>query len=169
VRLALGEITAEHLDEILNPKDAERLTPEQKKAERHMLLAERMVDRKLLDKAAEELESALEANPSLAQAHVRYGFVLLKQGKPSDAKAHFEKALELDKRAEDAEAGLGASEVAIGELDKGIQTLEAALKLNPKPARVHYELGRAYEAKGVPDKALEHYRKALEELGGALW
>lgn len=169
VRLALGEINEQELEAILNPKDAERLSPEQKKAERHMMLAQRMIDRKMLDKAAHELESAIEADPALAEAHVRYGFVLLKQGKAADAKGYFEKALELDKRADDAAAGLGAAEVAAGELDKGIETLEGALKLNPKPARAHYELGRAYEAKGMPDKAVEHYRKALEELGGALW
>jgi len=169
IRFLLGEITAEQLDAILNPKQNERLSPEQKKAERHMMLGQRMIDRKLLDKAAEELENAVEADPALVEAHVKYGFVLLKLGKAEEAKPHFEKALELDKRAEDAEAGLGACQVALGEVDKGIETLEAALKLNPKPARVHYELSKAYKIKGMPEKAAEHCQKALEELGGALW
>jgi peroxiredoxin len=169
VRFLLGEITAEELDGILNPKPNERFTPEQKKAERHMMLGQRMIDRKLLDKAAEELKSAVEADPTLVEAHVKYGFVLLKLGNAAEAKPQFEKALELNKRAEDAEAGLGACQVAMGDVDKGIETLEDALKLNPKPARVHYELSKAYKIKGMPDKAAEHCQKALEELGGALW
>jgi len=169
VRLALGEITAGELDALLNPEDKARLSPEQKKAERHMMLGQRMVDRKLLDKAAGEYKEAVESDPELVDAHVKYGFVLLKLEKPAEAKGEFDKAMELNAKAEDAAAGLGAALVALGELDKGIEVLEGALKLNPKPARAHYELGRAYEKKGAPDKAAEHYRKTIEELGGALW
>lgn len=169
VRMALGDITAEDLDKELNPEDKEKLTPEQKKAERHMMLGERMVDRKLLDKAAEEYASAVESDPELAAARVKYGFVLLKLEKPAEALEQFTRAIEKDPKAEDAGAGLGAAQVATGELDKGIETLEGALKLNPKPARAHYELGKAYEKKGALDKAAEHYRKAIENIGGALW
>jgi tetratricopeptide (TPR) repeat protein len=38
--------------------------------------------------------------------------------------------------------------------------------LNTDPARTHYYLGLVYEAQKRPDKALEHYRKALERLLG---
>jgi peroxiredoxin Q/BCP len=81
-RLALGEITKEKLAEALNPKDIKEQSPERKKAERHMMLASRLVERKLYDKAAEELSHAVEADPSLAEARVRYGFILLKLGDP---------------------------------------------------------------------------------------
>ncbi|MBI5191344.1 MAG: redoxin domain-containing protein [Nitrospirae bacterium] len=169
VRLALGEINEGQLNELLNPKEIERLSPEQKKAERHMMLGQRMVERKLLDRAAHEYEQAVEADPSLAAARVAYGFVLLKMGDPAKAKEHFAKAVEQDPKVDDGKTGLGAAEVAAGELDKGIATLEDALKLNTKPARAHFELGKAYEKKGAADKASENYRKAAEELGGAAW
>lgn len=169
VRLALGEITAEELDKTLNPTDKAKLTPEQKKAERHMMLGERMVDRQLLDKATEEYGQAVESDPELAEARVKYGFVLLKLEKAEESRANFEKAMELNPKAEDAGAGLGAAHVQLGDLDKGIEVLEGALKMNPKPARVHFELGKAYEKKGMADKAAGHYRKAAEMLGGALW
>jgi len=164
VRLCLGEINQEQLNAILNPKELAELTPEQKKAQRHMNLAGRMVERKLYDKAAEEYAQAIESDPALVEAHVKYGFVLLKAGNPAKAKENFTKALELDPKAQDAEAGLGSSEVALGNVDKGIEVLEGALKLNTKPARTHYELGVAYEKKGALDKAAENYRKAVEAL-----
>jgi len=169
VRLALGEITPEQLKAELNPTEKPELTAEQKKAERHMLLGQRMVDRKLLDKAAEEFAQAVQSDPNLVEAHVKYGFVLLKLGDAAKAQENFKKALELDQKAEDAGAGLGATYVALGEVDKGIEVLTDALKLNTKPARTHFELGKAYEKKGVHDKAAEHYRKAAEELGGPTW
>lgn len=169
VRLALGEINEGQLNELLNPKAIERLSPEQKKAERHMMLGQRMVERKLLDRAAHEYEQAVESDPTLAEARVAYGFVLLKLGEFDKAKENFAKAVELNPKVDDGKTGLGAAEVAAGELDKGIGTLEDALKLNTKPARAHFELGKAYEKKGAADKASEHYKKAAEELGGAAW
>ena len=165
-RLLLGEISKEHLEELLNPKEAAKETPEQQKAERHMMLARRLVDRKLYDKAADELKQAIEADPNLLQARLDYGFVLLGKGDSAGAAASFQKASELDPRSADARTGLGASCVASGDVDKGIALLEEAVKDNPKPAMAHYELGKAYEKKAAFDKASEHYRKAYEALGG---
>ena len=162
--LAAGEVTKEQLDAKLNPKEKEKLTPEQKEASRRMMLAQKLLERKMIDKAAAELEQAVQADPNLAEARVKYGFVLLKTGDPVKARENFTKAVEINPRAEDAKAGLGAALTAQGEVDKGIETLTEALKMNPRPARTHFELGRAYEKKGAPDKAAEHYRKALEEL-----
>jgi len=169
LQLTLGEIDESAVDDIINPKDTVVFTPEQKKAERHLMLAQRMIDRSLLDKAEDDLKQAVELDPANAKARVTYGFVLLKLDRPEEAKAQFSAALEADARAEDAKAGLGAAEVALGDLDNGIATLEDSLKLNPKPARSHFELGKAYQKKGDNEKAAEHFRKAAEELAGALW
>jgi len=169
VRLALGEISKEHLEEILNPKDKEKMSPELKKAERHMLAGQRMVERKLFDKAADEYAQAVEADPNFAEAKVRYGFLLLKTGDVPKATELFKKAVELEPKNEDAAAGLGASMVAAGEVDKGIEMIEASLKTNTKPARAHFELGKAYEKKGAFDKAALHYKKAVEDLSGGAW
>ena len=169
VQYALGEIGKEQLDAIVNPKGSVRLTPEQKNAERHMMLGQRMIDRKLIDKAAEEYGQAVESDPTLVDAHIKYGYVLLKLGDSAKALEQFTKALELDPKAEEASTGLGSVQVSTGNFDKAIEVLEANIKTNPKPARAHYELGVAYEKKGVFDKAAEHYKKAAEELGGIIW
>lgn len=165
VRVVNGEITKEQLAELLNPKEKEQMSPERKKAERHMMLADKLVERKMYDKAAGELSQAVEADPSLAEARVRYGFILLKLGDPVKAKENFDKAIETNPKVDDARTGLGACYVASQQVDKGIEVLTDALKMNPKPARAHFELGKAYEKKGTFDKAAEHYRKSLEALG----
>ncbi|MGA2192915.1 MAG: tetratricopeptide repeat protein [Nitrospirota bacterium] len=164
VRLALGEINKEQLAGELNPKQNEEISPARQKAENHIALARKLMERKMTDKAAAELAQAVEADPTMAEAKVEYGFLLLMQGDAVRAQENFSKAAEQNPRLEDAKTGLGASYVAQGQVDKGIEVLNDALKLNPKPARTHFELGKAYEKKGAPDKAAEHYRKALEEL-----
>lgn len=169
IRVALGEITKEKLEEELNPKEVKQLTPEQKKAERHMMLGQKLMERKLVDKASAEFALAVEADPNLAEAKVLYGFTLLKLGDAAKAQDNFTKALAINPKVDDVKCGLGASYVALGEVDKGIEVLEDALKVNPKPARTHFELAKAYEKKGALDKATEHYKKALEEMSGGNW
>lgn len=169
VQFTLGEIDEAGVDDIINPKDTVEYTPEQKKAERHLMLAQRMIDRSRLDRAEGDLKEAVELDPQNTAAKVTYGFVLLKLDKAAEAKPLFESAIEIDAKAEGAKAGLGACEVAMGEVDKGIATLEDSLKLNPSPERSHFELGKAYQIKGEHEKAAEHFRKAAEELAGALW
>ena len=169
VRVMLGEITKEKLEEELNPKEAQQLTPEQKKAERHMMLGQKLLERKLVDKASAEFAEAVAADPNLAEARASYGFTLLKLGDAAKAQDNFSKAIALNPKTDDAKCGLGASYVALGEVDKGIEVLEEALKVNPKPARTHFELAKAYEKKGALDKAAEHYRKAIEEMSGGNW
>ncbi len=169
IRVALGEITAEKLEQELNPGEIKQLTPEQKKAERHMMLGQKLLERKLVDKASAEFAEAVASDPNLAEAKAAYGFTLLKLGDAAKAQENFTKALELNPRIDDAKCGLGASYVALGQVDKGIEVLEDALKVNPKPARANFELAKAYEKKGALDKAAEHYKKAIEELSGGNW
>ncbi len=165
VRLALGEINQAQADEILNPTQVVELSPAKKKAQRHMNLAEHLAARQMPDKAAAEYEAAIESDPTLVEARVKYGFLLLKTGSAAKAMENFKKAAEMDARDKRAETGLGASKVALGDVDGGIAVLEDALKLNTKPALTLYELGLAYEKKGAFDKAAESYRKAIESLG----
>lgn len=169
IRVALGEITREKLEEELNPKEIQQLTPEQKKAERHMMLGQKLMERKLVEKASGEFAQAVEADPNLAEAKVLYGFTLLKLGDAAKAQDNFAKALAINPKVDDVKCGLGASYVALGEVDKGIEVLQEALKVNPKPARTHFELAKAYEKKGALDKAAEHYKKAIEEMSGGNW
>jgi peroxiredoxin len=167
VQLALGEITKEQLEARLNPKENEKVDPAKAKAERHMMLADQLIARKMTDKACAELAQAVEAAPGLTSAHIKYGYALLGKGDAAKAAEQFQTAVQQEPRSNDAKTGLGASLVAQGQVDKGLQLLTESIKDNPRPARANFELGRAYEKKGTFDKAALHYRKAAEEL--ATW
>jgi len=167
VLLALGEITREQLEARLNPKENEKASPGRAKAERHMMLAGQLLQRKMTEKACAEFAQAVEAAPELTAAHIKYGYALLGKGDTAKALDQFQTAVQQDPRSNDAKTGLGASLVALGQVDKGLQLLTESIKDNPRPARANFELGRAYEKKGTFDKAAEHYRKAAEEL--ATW
>jgi peroxiredoxin/predicted negative regulator of RcsB-dependent stress response len=167
IQLALGEITKEQLESRLNPKENEKADPGKAKAERHMMLADQLLARKLTDKACTELAQAVEAAPELTSAHIKFGYALLHKGDTAKALEQFQTAVQQNPRSSDAKTGLGACLVAGGQVDKGLQLLIESVKDNPRPARANFELGKAYEKKGTFDKAAEHYRKAAEEL--ATW
>jgi tetratricopeptide (TPR) repeat protein len=53
-----------------------------------------------------------------------------------------------------------------GDTDKALEYFQSALKLNPKPEKVYYEMGKAYEKKGDLNQAVESYKLALKRLFG---
>jgi len=46
--------------------------------------------------------------------------------------------------------------------DRAAECFKKALKLNPKKAEVHYNLGLTYQAKKMWNEAIDQYQKALE-------
>jgi tetratricopeptide (TPR) repeat protein len=57
---------------------------------------------------------------------------------------------------------VGEKYLGAGELGFSIQYLMAAEKKRPRDPRVHYLLGAAFDQRGIPEKAVEHYLKAIE-------
>ena len=49
-----------------------------------------------------------------------------------------------------------------GNIDAAIERFEAAIKLYPDDAKVHYDLGRALLQKGQKEAAQAEYQKAKE-------
>jgi len=64
--------------------------------------------------------------------------------------------------AQDVEKGIAMAEK--GDLKGAEKSLREALRLNPNPARVHYELGRIYEKLGDPMQAIAEYKAGIEAL-----
>jgi Flp pilus assembly protein TadD len=56
---------------------------------------------------------------------------------------------------------LGAAYVRVGRVNAAIGAFKKAEELRPMDARVHYNLGQAYEAAGVPKEAGHEYAQAL--------
>ena len=61
---------------------------------------------------------------------------------------------------------MGMAHAMKGEPDKALEYFQGALKLNPKPEKVHYEMGKVYEKKGDLALAVESYKLALKRLFG---
>ncbi len=57
---------------------------------------------------------------------------------------------------------IGEKYLGAGELGFSIQYLMAAEKKRPRDPKVHYLLGAAFDQRGIPEKAVEHYQKAIE-------
>ena len=111
------------------------------------------------------------------------GVELGAQGKFTEAKKEFEKALKDDPFSTPAESGLAVIEDVIGkkikkesainlfkgviyhykkELDKAIIKLSKAIEIGSRNAMAYNDRGNVYYAKGQYDKAISDYNKAIE-------
>ena len=111
-------------------------------------------------------EAKLEPSPGL---YGIIGMLHFRQGKYEEAIEYFEKALNIDNNFTAARTNtLAAYHQWVLELiksdrsDKAISVLSRAMELFPDSRVVHYDLGTAYDASGLYEKAIEQYKKALE-------
>jgi tetratricopeptide (TPR) repeat protein len=117
--------------------------------------------------AALHMGRAVEIKPSYLRARIKLGEVLLRLGRIDDARAQWEAALPLARADERAAANVGAVCKLLGRYEEAIQAYEQDLKeeLHTKVALrglidCHRALGM--RAGGDPDKALPHFRRALQ-------
>jgi tetratricopeptide (TPR) repeat protein len=113
--------------------------------------------------AADAFGEALALAPDHVEARTQLGYMRLEQAQPAEALREFEQVLERTPSPA-ARVGAGIARLRLGGTDEGIRALEEAVVLNPEPVRGHWELARAYEARGDLDRALDHYRWAYRKL-----
>jgi len=111
-----------------------------------------------LDRARELFEDLLKANPESPELNYFLGDVLLKSQKPSEALPFLNKATLKKPVFLPAQASLARTYLALGQADKAIPHLKAALSID-EDGSLHYQLGRAYQARGDADLA----RQTLKE------
>lgn len=104
-----------------------------------------------MDDAQGDLEEAITAQPTLAEAEQSLGFLLLRKQNLDDAEQHFQKAVELDPKDALNFYGLGLVVMAkSGITDQpaaAIAALEKAATLNPDFAEIWYNLALIYSQK----------------------
>lgn len=88
------------------------------------------------------------------------GYVYYRKGQYETARAYYREALEMERRFPRALHGLGMVALATGDADEAVRRFEQALEVVPSAARIHLDLGRAYEQKHEYSKALNAYKKA---------
>jgi tetratricopeptide (TPR) repeat protein len=131
-------------------------------ASRHLQVAQRLLDKGLIEPARVELEKSLRLNPDSPALQLAMTRALLMLGDVDRAARLLDgidttcvSPLEVNLLRGRVLAGQGKDAEAIVVLQK-------ATRLNPNPAEAWYELGLAYERQREWTKAAEAFRKAFE-------
>lgn len=104
VRLLLGEITPAELEKELNPEQIKVLTEAKRKAGLHLAMAKMLMNEaSLKHKAREELEKAVETDPSLLEARILLAKLYLADQEFKKALSELKEALKLDLDSEEAQ------------------------------------------------------------------
>jgi tetratricopeptide (TPR) repeat protein len=133
-----------------------------KLAKKHFEKALRHLRDAKLEKAAAELELAVEEYPDYAAAWTLLGELRQQLGHESGIREAFERALEADSRYLRPFAPLIRIEIAEGNYEQAAELAERAVRLNPLSAELHYHLALATYKLGDKEKARYHARKAVE-------
>jgi protein O-mannosyl-transferase len=95
-------------------------------------------------------------------AYNNLGYFFERAGRRNDAKAYYQKALELYPNYAYAHYNLGLLLTDMGRTDEAMAHFQKALECNPDYAKAHNNLGLLLAKMGRTDEALVHYRKAFE-------
>jgi protein O-GlcNAc transferase len=106
-------------------------------------------------------ESAIELQPSLAEARACLGAALQDEGSLDAAIASYEQALQLRPDYAPAHNKLGTAFQAAGRLDHAIAHYRSSIALTPDSAEAHRNLGTAFQARHDFEAAMSCYERAL--------
>lgn len=118
------------------------------------------------DRAVEAAQKATALAPDLARTQITLGFVALTEFRTDDAKAVFERAINLNSADPLPRLGLGLARISAGKLEEGRRDLEVAVALDGNSALLRAYLGKAYfdEKRRVLDREQFAIAKDLDPL-----
>jgi tetratricopeptide (TPR) repeat protein len=127
---------------------------------------------RLAEEARQDAETALQYDPTLAEAHVLLGFLwtrkadLLPQRDRRDemrsaADYHYREALKLDPANLGARINLAENLIHFGRYSDAIDELEVALKIGPREPLAWNNLGYCAYSTGQLGQAVDYYEQAL--------
>jgi tetratricopeptide (TPR) repeat protein len=125
------------------------------------------------DQAVSTYRHLLEIDPSHLEARSRLGTALAQAGRVEEGIAELRQVAERDPGNARVRLNLGVALAETGDLRGAIVQHLAVIDLKPDRARLtlaQFNLGTFYKKTGDPQRAEEHYRKALEQdpkLAGA--
>jgi tetratricopeptide (TPR) repeat protein len=177
VKVYQGEVSAEQVEKDtknIPRSDAERLaralpfpgvSTTYEFGRNYLSLGSIFFQRGYMEAAGEFFRSALKDNPASAEACYGLGSVYLKQGKATQARDDFERAVELTasypETTPNAWNNLGLLAAREGETEKAIGYFEKALQLDPDRLIVLQNLGNAYRQEKRWDDARTTLERAL--------
>lgn len=112
--------------------------------------------------ALQRLDEQLDKAPNNSSYHQLKGVLLASNKDYNGAAVELRKAIDLDKKNNDATILLAQVEAERAGPNKAIAGYEQAIQQNPRDMRAYFMLGLQYERVGNWQKAEEMYRKVLE-------
>ena len=110
----------------------------------------------------ESLRHALELNPNLAIAHLRYAWCLSAFGRLNDSVQEMKRAQELDPLSPTNNTALGMILVYARQFPASLDYCYKAAELAPNDAPIQENLAVAYALNGMYQQAIEHYQRVGE-------
>jgi tetratricopeptide (TPR) repeat protein len=101
-------------------------------------------------------------SPNKARPHNNLGIFLKKKSRIDEARALFQKALQLKPEYASAHINLGATLVRQKRLEEALDHFAQALRIRGSFPEAHYSMGNVLALLGRIDEAQDHYQKALE-------
>lgn len=105
------------------------------------------------------------SNPKSDQAHRSLGWVLLEQGRLTEAREHLELAIQLNPEVAETYNNLGNLLVRTDQIPQAIALYRQALSLDPQYAQAHYNIAVALARTGELDAAAVHFQRAIQRPG----
>jgi len=130
-------------------------------AEADMLVGEALDEMKDRFGATREFRAAVLANPKEPNVHFGLGYLLWMQGQTEEAAQQFQAELENDPDHLQAMLYLADSEIQMNRMEDARPLLEKLVKLNPKSAMGHVDLGSVYAAADRSQDALAEFKRAI--------
>jgi len=104
--------------------------------------------------------SSFTASPFIA--HSNLADALARKGRPQEALAHYQQALQLDPHSAKVHANLGATLAELGDFIEGIKQLEQALNIDPGYVNARLNLAAILVSIGQTERARSHYQLMLQ-------
>jgi tetratricopeptide (TPR) repeat protein len=127
----------------------------------YAFLARAKLCRGSADQGIADINRAIQANPSCAQAYWDRALILFASQRYGDALVDFEKYFEIS-HADAAHVHIGDCLTRLGQFDRAAQQFEMALAKNPRDPDLHRYLARVHLARGQFEAAQSHCLTSLE-------
>jgi tetratricopeptide (TPR) repeat protein len=111
--------------------------------------------------AEREYKRAIELNPNHADTYALYSYLLSALGRPNEAIAKAQRALELDPLSATLSDDVAAAYYLARQSDQAIKQIQKTLEIEPDRSVAHISLGNVYEQKGMYEEAIAEYQKAI--------
>jgi TolB-like protein/DNA-binding winged helix-turn-helix (wHTH) protein/Flp pilus assembly protein TadD len=117
------------------------------------------------DVAEKEYRRAIQLNPGYATAHEWYAWHLLITGRNREGLFELRTAESLDPLSLIISADLADALCIARQYDESVTQSMKTLEIDPRFALAHYQLGQAYEQKGLHPQAIAEFQQAIELAG----